>query len=150
EGRLNLWRRYVETVSDRNRGLAVYDRRAALRLSRGSVAGLGVADEESGGGRLAVRAAGRWAGSNPPWSDDAAGENLRSPSGKPRRAPVKGPRAAAVHLTVLDYLRRVALQRPLPAPVPAVNGPVREELRRIGVNLNQLVYRLHRGDVRTL
>jgi uncharacterized protein (DUF1778 family) len=43
--------------------------------------------------------------------------------------------AAETNLTVSDFMRRRALGRPI---LPRVDGEARRQLRRIGVNLNQL------------
>lgn len=53
------------------------------------------------------------------------------------RAAIDG-KAAKVGLTTSDYVRRCALSRTLPAPSRATDFETRQELRRIGVNLNQI------------
>jgi hypothetical protein len=54
-------------------------------------------------------------------------------------------------LSLADYIRRVVLDRPLPSrrairPIPEVNQDLYVELRRIGVNLNQLAQRMNRAE----
>lgn len=44
-----------------------------------------------------------------------------------------------------DYLRMVALGDKLPAVVPATNLQLHEDLRRIGVNVNQIARHLNDG-----
>lgn len=77
----------------------------------------------------------------------------RRPGGRPKMKPGEG-RTAQIHvllteaererirtwaadtqLTVSDFVRRRALGRPI---LPRVDGEARRQLRRIGVNLNQL------------
>jgi hypothetical protein len=41
-------------------------------------------------------------------------------------------------LRVSDYLRKTALQREIPRPIPQVNKETYSELTRIGININQL------------
>jgi hypothetical protein len=47
-------------------------------------------------------------------------------------------RANLAGLKVSDYLRKTALQREIPRPIPQVNKETYSELTRIGININQL------------
>jgi hypothetical protein len=54
-------------------------------------------------------------------------------------------------LSLSGYIRRLVLDHPLPPrrairPIPEVNQDLYVELRRIGVNLNQLAQRMNRAE----
>ena len=52
-------------------------------------------------------------------------------------------RAASLGLPVAEYMRRTALSRALPTPIPAVNSELVKEFAHIGRNLNQLTRHLN-------
>jgi hypothetical protein len=59
--------------------------------------------------------------------------------------------AREMGLSLSGYFRRLALDRPLPSrrpirPIPEVNQDLYVELRRVGVNLNQLAQRMNRAE----
>jgi hypothetical protein len=54
-------------------------------------------------------------------------------------------------LSLSGYIRRLVLDHPLPSrrpirPIPEINQDLYVELRRIGVNLNQLAQRMNRAE----
>lgn len=59
-------------------------------------------------------------------------------------------RAARAQLTPAEYVRRQALGAPLPVVVPEVNRAAWVELGKLAGNLNQLLRRLHLGQVATV
>lgn len=56
-------------------------------------------------------------------------------------------KAETVGVTVSDYLRRCALSRKLPAPSKVTDFETKHELRRIGVNLNQMAKVMNAGGM---
>ena len=98
-------------------------------------------------------------GSSAP-SDKPTTRRRRGSPGRPRRKPEEGPKvqvgfqvtsverdrireaASQAGLSVSEFLRRRALGRPV---VPLADAAARKALRRVGVNLNQLVRRANSG-----
>lgn len=88
---------------------------------------------------------------------DAAdsGVELRTAIVRVRFTPVEKARLDEITremgLSVSGYIRRLVLDRPLPSrrpirPIPEVNQNIYVELRRIGVNLNQLTQQMNRAE----
>lgn len=56
-------------------------------------------------------------------------------------------KANKVGLSVSEYVRRCALSRKLPSPSQATDFETRNELRRIGVNMNQMAKTMNSGGI---
>lgn len=55
-----------------------------------------------------------------------------------------------VGVSYSTFLREAGLGRELPRPIPRINIDTHQQLGRIGVNLNQLLRRIHEGKIQFL